>query len=179
MYIFFIVAPFITDITDELTYNRGEDVTLTCSALGGQNVYYQWQYNGTNINGESNSTLNLLNISASSGGEYTCVVSNNAGNNSRSTNVFVSPYFTTTPETIFGISGSLQSLVCIAEAFPSPAYQWIKMENSIRGNLSGLDAQALMFDPLLFGDEGSYYCNVTSQMLSIQSNRVIVNGKLW
>ena len=66
----------------------------------------------------------LSNVNASSGGEYSCVVSNNAGDDFANTFVFISPYFTTQPENRGRLNGSKLTLLCVAEAFPAPQYQW-------------------------------------------------------
>ena len=68
--------------------------------------------------------LTLANVNASTGGMYTCVVTNAAGNNSDSTFLFISPYFITERVDEETTNGSLVTLQCVAEAFPSPDYLW-------------------------------------------------------
>ena len=170
------MAPF-AEITGSQTYNRGEDVTLTCTALGGPEVFFQWQFNGEDIPTETDPILALSSVNASDGGEYSCLTSNTAGNSSASTSVFISPYFVTIPQYVFGVAFSSQTLTCVAEAFPSPSYEWSRVQNTIRSTLIGLNNETLTFDPLMFGDEGSYFCNVSSGERSIQSVRVTVTSE--
>jgi len=171
------VAPFVAEITGSQTYNRGEDVILNCIVLGGPEILFQWQFNGEDIPEETDPMLALYSVNASHGGEYSCLTSNTAGDNSASTFVFISPYFVTTPQNVFAVAFSSQSLTCVAEAFPSPLYEWNKVENSIRSDLSGVNNETLTFDLLMFGDEGNYSCNVTSRELSIQSITAVVTSE--
>ena len=168
------MAPFIFTISDNQTYTRGDNVTLTCQVLGGPSLYYQWQFKGEDIMGENTQSLYLENVDASHGGQYTCSVSNSAGNTSASTSVFISPYFITEPQDIDIISGTPVSIFCEAESFPRPEYQWARSDGqTIRDQVTGTNSTELRFDPLQFGDEGSYYCNATSQGIVIQSTALI------
>ncbi len=173
---FLVVSPLVTFITENQAYNRRDDVTLNCSALGGPDLFYRWQANASYLAGENSSTLMLSNVDASDGGDYTCVVFNSAGNTSATTSVFILPYFTVQPDDAGITNGSSISLTCQAEAFPSPSYEWIQVGGSIRSGLS-VGSEVLVFDPLLFGDEGDYVCNVTSAETVISSNTVTLSGK--
>ncbi|MEP1788067.1 MAG: FG-GAP-like repeat-containing protein [Reichenbachiella sp.] len=53
----------------------GEDVTLTLVAAG-ENISYQWKKDGTAIDGETASSLDLTNFDSGDVGDYTCEVSN-------------------------------------------------------------------------------------------------------
>ena len=179
-YPYTIVAPLIDSISDDQTYQRDQDVTLNCSALGGPDIFFQWLVNGSNLYGENSSTLILPSVNASTGGEYTCMVSNNAGNDTAPTAVFISPYFTMEPQDVGGLNGSTITLTCEAEAFPAPFIQWVKVGEEIREGLDIVSSGGeLVFDPLVFGDEGSYFCNVSSQGQSLESQSVTLSGKKY
>ncbi len=173
---FFVASPLVSFITEDQAYNRNDDVTLNCSALGGPDLFYRWQANDSYLAGENSSTLMLGNVDASDGGDYTCVVFNSAGNTSATTSVFILPYFTVQPDDAGITNGSSISLTCQAEAFPFPSYEWIQVRGSIRSDLS-VGSEVLVFNPLLFGDEGDYVCNVTSAETVISSNTVTLSGK--
>ncbi len=173
---FLVVSPLITFVPENQNYNRRDNVTLSCSALGGPVLFYRWQANASYLVGENSSTLMLSNVDASDGGDYTCVVFNSAGNTSATTSVFIMPYFTVQPDDAGSANGSSISLTCQAEAFPSPSYEWILVGGSIRSGLS-VGSEVLVVDPLLFGDEGDYVCNVTSAETVISSNTVTLSGK--
>lgn len=54
----------------------GSDVTLSVSADGATPVSYQWQFNGTNLAGATQSTLTLTNAQFAQSGLYSVTVSN-------------------------------------------------------------------------------------------------------
>ena len=68
-----------------------------CTSVGGPDNTYQWQANDTNTQGETMENLTLTNVDASTGGIYTCVVTNAAGSDFDSTFLCIAPYFTTEP----------------------------------------------------------------------------------
>ena len=131
-----LVAPLVFIMPGSLTYQRGEDVVLNCSVIGGPDTSYQWQFEDINIDGENSSMLTLPSVNASNGGEYTCVVTNSAGNDSARVFVFILPYFVMEPQNENGLNGSMVTLPCEAETFPAPDIQWIKVGDTIRDGLS-------------------------------------------
>ena len=171
------MSPDIFNISEIQTYTRGDTVTLNCLVRGGPFLDYQWQFGGMDVAGGNDSFLYLSNIDASHGGDYTCVASNGAGNDTASTSVFISPYFITQPQEVFTSNGSNISIVCEAESFPSPIYNWARSDmQAIRNQVTGRTSTVLTFDPLQFGDEGNYSCNVTSQGITITSTTSVVTG---
>ena len=171
------MAPKLSLISENQTNERGDNITLNCLARGGPDIFYQWKVNSTNISEATSTTLMLSNVNASTGGEYSCVVSNSEGDDSTNTFVFISPYFTTQPEDRGGYNGSTLTLTCEAEAFPAPQYQWTRVDGAaIRDGVLGVNSTMLSFNPLIFGDDGSYFCNVTSRGVTIQSNRIVLEG---
>ena len=179
-FFYLTVAPLVSSFYENQTYERGDNITFNCSTIGGPDVFYQWQANGIDISGEISITLILINVNASTGGEYGCVVSNSAGDDSASTFVFISPYFTTQPENRGGSNGSKLTLMCKAEAFPAPQYQWARVDGmAIRDAVLGINSTMLSFNPLMFGDDGNYFCNTTSGGITIQSNLVALTGIIF
>jgi hypothetical protein len=55
---------------------EGANVTFTVGAAGSTPLSYQWEFNGTNINGATDSALTLTNIQPANGGNYSVVVTN-------------------------------------------------------------------------------------------------------
>ena len=131
---------------------RGSSVTFNCSALGGPDNMYVWMKNGMSIGTES--TLLVADIDASSGGSYTCLVSNAAGSDSASTTLYVAPYIVTPlEEQTLTTNGSNVNINCDATGFPTPNVQWVDMMNREVSN-----SALLKFSPAVFGDEGLYRC---------------------
>ena len=140
-------------------FTCGENVTLTCISMGGPGNVYQWEKDGKTLVTEN--VLTLMDIDASSGGSYTCTVSNLAGNDSATTILYVAPYFVIHPENVETSNSSEVNITCLAESFPEPEYIWIRDGDSslVREGVVTADMpSSLGFRPVLFGDEGVYTC---------------------
>jgi hypothetical protein len=58
------------------TNNAGNNVTFTAAATGSIPLFYQWQFDGTNIAGANLTSLTVTNIQATNAGTYTVTVTN-------------------------------------------------------------------------------------------------------
>ena len=170
--------PSITSPINQ-TYSLGDNATLTCNSTEGPDGNtYQWQMNDIDIENETSQTLVLIDLSSEDGGKYTCVVSNTAGNDTASTYVFIAPYFTTQPMSISRQIGSSGNLSCVAKAFPNPEYEWVRVdEEPIREGIV-TNESTLLISSIMIGDEGIYFCNVTSGETSFTSQYATVYGKV-
>ena len=145
--------------------------------MGGPDNMFQWQKNGEDLSGENQPTLQLTMVDATDGGEYTCVVSNAAGNDSTSTTLYIRPYFTVPPMSIESDTGRNATLICEAEAFPEPTIEWFRVDGADFGLVTGRNTGTLMFTPVQFGDEGDYYCTATSNgTISTNSSTATLTG---
>ena len=158
------------------TFDQGDNVTFNCSALGGPDNTFQWLRNGTEIVGETFEMYAIPDITFMSGDEYTCMVSNAAGNESVSTFLFVNPEITLNPMDVNTTNGTVFMIMCEAEAFPRPEFQWIYIGGDFGSNIMGADTNLLVFDPVLFGDEGDYFCTATSNGISVSSESATITG---
>ena len=141
-----------------MVFNQRNDIFFICGAMGGPNNTFQWEMNGNIIGNDS--MLEVMNIDASSGGIYTCTVSNAAGSGSASTVLYVAPYIVTPlNEQTLTTNGSNVNISCDADGFPSPTVSWVDMINAVVVNMSLLE-----FSPVMFGDEGLYRCVVTAEI---------------
>lgn len=160
------------------TLNREDGTTLSCGSMGGPGNAFRWLFNGETIPGENAPELTLQNISASTGGRYSCIISNPAGNDTSDTFVFVAPYFVEQPTDSAGTNGSAVSATCRAESFPEAQYQWERADGEpIRGEVPA-EAATLRFAPILFGDEGDHYCNATAGNATTQSQTATISGEI-
>ncbi len=158
------------------TSNQGDTVALQCTAMGGPDNTFRW-LDSSNSPVSTSAMLILTNVMATDGGVYTCEVNNTAGTSSDITSVSISPYFTSQPQAMGGNNGTMVTLTCEAEAFPAPTYQWSRVDGgTIRTEVMGQDSTVLVFDPLLFGDEGDYFCTAISNGDEAQSENVTVTG---
>ena len=166
----------MTEQSTNHTYYEGANATLVCTSSGGPNNTYQWLENGENLHGQNSNTLTSPNVTASTGGFYTCMVSNIAGSNNASTFVFIFPYFINHPHSDEVSIGSAVLLICDAASFPSPDYSWQRSDGMNIRNDIVTNERNLNISSVKYGDEGGYFCTVSAQEDSIQSNIAIVSG---
>ena len=166
----------------DMVFRRGQTVSFNCAAMGGPNNVYIWEKYGEIVANES--VLTLMDIDASSGGDYTCTVSNLAGNESATTTLYVEPYFVTQPVSVETSNNTEVNITCEAEAFPDPQYEWEKSGGAemVRVGVVSVDSpNTLGFSPVVFGDEGMYTCvaSITIDMVVYDesSNSSILTGK--
>ena len=127
--------------------------------MGGPNNTFLWEKNGTIIGNDS--TLKLMTIDASYGGDYSCIVSNAAGADSASTTLYVAPYIITPlqKQILSTVDGSSVIINCSAAGFPTPTVNWVDMLNTEVSS-----TPQLWFNPVVFGDEGLYRCIASSDI---------------
>ena len=134
--------------------SRGDNISLSCFAQGGPNNSYVWEKDGTSIDGNNSTFTNVRITDASSGGNYTCIVSNAAGTDMAFTTLYVVPYIVTPlVEQTLSANGSNVNISCDVAGFPSPTVNWVDMNN-----IEVSDSARLQFNPVMFGDEGLYRC---------------------
>ena len=76
-------APVITTQPARTAVAVGQDATFSVVASG-NNMSYQWQFNGASIGGATGSSYTVTSVSAYDAGNYTVVVSNGSGSTSSS-----------------------------------------------------------------------------------------------
>ena len=67
--------------------NQTNNITLTCTSMGGPDNMYQWFHGGILLPGGTTPTLTLNDVRASDEGDYMCRVSNVAGDGNSSSTV--------------------------------------------------------------------------------------------
>ena len=146
--------------------------------MGGPNNTYQWQANETDLEGWTLPILVLPNVTADTGGMYTCVVSNLAGSHNASTFLFVDPYFVSPPGDVQVSVGNRVVLICGAEAFPNPEYLWQRVDGmQIRNYI--VNGRNFTIPSSEFGDEGDYYCIASGTEMSFQSESGRITGTVY
>ena len=73
------VPPVITAQPVNLNVFEGSTATLTVTATGSGPLSYQWRWNGADISGATNASLELPSVSAASQGVYTVLVCDGSG----------------------------------------------------------------------------------------------------
>ena len=146
-----------------------ETVNFTCSSLGGPEVTYQWSKDDSVLE-ENSALLVISSASTSSGGNYTCNASNPAGYDTASGALYVHPFFTLQPADAFSRINANLTLTCEADGFPSPAVHW---EDS--KGMSVSSSALLELAPVVFGDEGVYYC-VAETTVTVGNDRITLTA---
>lgn len=76
--------PVITSQPQSTAVNQNSNCNLSVTAASAVAPSYQWQFNGTNINGATGTMFTLTNAQPSGAGSYTVIVSNYGGSTSSS-----------------------------------------------------------------------------------------------
>ena len=71
--------PFILTQPTNQTTTAGDNVMFTVQATGNPTPSYQWQFNGADLNGETNINLVLFSVSTNQAGDYRVVITNSIG----------------------------------------------------------------------------------------------------
>ena len=72
-------VPTINTQPASVSINPGSGANFSVTASGEGNITYQWQKDGTNLNGATSATYNLASAGSTDAGNYTVVVSNSWG----------------------------------------------------------------------------------------------------
>ena len=105
----------------------GTTASFSVTASGNPAPWYQWQFNGTALNGQTNASLTLVNVQATNAGNYSVVVTNSAGSQTSAVAVLTIgsvPAISGQPQSLTNIVGTTASLSVTASGVPAPWYQW-------------------------------------------------------
>jgi pectate lyase/pectin methylesterase-like acyl-CoA thioesterase len=165
-------APVITTQPLSQTATVGDNVTFTVAATGFPAPTYQWQKNGTAIQGANAATLTLTNVQLTDAGTFTVAVSNSQGSvTSNPATLQVNPpvsapVITTQPQSLTANVGDNVSFTVAATAFPAPAYQW----NKNGAPVTGATAPTLSLSNVQLTDAGVYGVTVSNSAGTVQSS---------
>ena len=165
-------------------FEQDTNATLTCNNKGGPDNNITWVVEGETLSISNSHQLSVI-VNATSGGNYTCIVTNGAGRETGSTMLYVQPLITVNPELFTDITnGTYTGLMCDAESFPEAMYQWIRPDGlMVRDDIINPNTSNILgFNPALFGDEGVYIClvfiNITNTVYSVNSTKALLTRKL-
>ena len=139
------------------------------------------------LNELSNITLaNGVSFSISSinatqnGGQYSCVVINEAGIDTNTTTLYVRPEIIQQPKTVFTKANVSVSLTCLADSYPRPQYHWQKL-NMMNGQFEfvmNANQSTLSFPSVNYEDYGVYRCvaNAEGIVENTISDIAVING---
>jgi hypothetical protein len=156
-------APVVTVDPHDTTVQEGKAAQFTAAATGSSPLSYQWQKNGTNINGATTPTYSLTAAHTDSGAAFRCVVSNIAGKDtSLAGRLFVlaaPPVITVQPGNQTVTVGQSAAFSVTATGSAPLTYQWQRNGTPISGATDATYATG----PTAAADSGAIFrCVVTN-----------------
>ena len=161
------------------TVTRGYNVVFAVVAGGTAPFTYQWTFNGTNLDGATNSTLNPApsGIQTNNVGSYSVIVMNIAGSVTSAVatlTVNVPPSITNPPHSQSMASGQNTSFSVEPRGTAPFSYQW--RHNG--ANLSGANSPTLVLNNVQLAAVGSYtvvVTNVAGSVISASAMLMVTN----
>jgi hypothetical protein len=122
---FIAVQPVSTNVT------VGSTASFSVIAGGDAPLAYQWQFNGTNLDGANSSTLTLVNVTLDQAGPYNVIVSNGSGPPAFSSSATLTvtaapepPAITNQPQSQMALVGGSVTFNVGASGTPPLTYHW-------------------------------------------------------
>ncbi|MFK7952053.1 MAG: immunoglobulin domain-containing protein [Ekhidna sp.] len=175
--------PIIT--TEPISASLCEEESLTFTvAANGNDLSYQWQYNGVNIDdndkqsGTQTSILTLESVGFNEEGSYTCIISSGSCSvisNVAELTVLGIPIISAQPASVVVCNDETTKLEVTASG-NNLIYQWQYNGNNIADNTeySGSETSTLIISSIESSHEGDYTCIITSETCSITSSTAVV-----
>ena len=160
---------------------KGSNITSAIESVGAPPLdVSQFLSDLNNITSDYSLALNVTG-GAADGGEYTCVVVNEAGYDTDNVTLYVSPVIRTNPAPQYAHPGDTVTISCVADSYPPPNYQWQMMNTS--GKFEDIDGATMLsytISDIDYDDYGMYRCCVTTPIIDevIYSQPALITGKL-
>jgi Immunoglobulin domain/Regulator of chromosome condensation (RCC1) repeat len=169
-YIINIVPLLITIPPQSQSVYGGSTVTFSVTPSG-VNLHYQWQFNGTNLDMATNTTLTLTNVLPQQAGTYSIIVTNAFAALTNSATLDVTPLaITSQPQDQSAFwSGTVTFTVGTAGNLPL-YYQW----QFNHTNLLAATNSTLMLTNVQFTNAGNYTVIVTNSYNSTVSSNAVL-----
>ena len=168
------IAPAITNQPQSLTVLQSANAVFGVGATGSTPLYYQWQFNGTNIAAATNTSYTVFNAQSANIGNYSVVVSNLAAAVTSSNAVLtveVPPAVNVQPTNFpAAVGGGAQFTVSAVGALPL-SFRWQFNGNNLtdNGHILGSQTNALTISNVQTNDAGNYQVVITNSFGSITS----------
>lgn len=150
----------------------GSSATFMVVATGNPAPTYQWQKDGADISGATDSTLTISSVAKANKGKYTVVVTNSGGtatSEEADLDVLFKPEITVQPTDMTGSVGGSVTIEVEGDSNPEPTFQWFRDGSPITGATEG----ELMLDNLQLSDDGAkFYLVATNSEGSVTSDEI-------
>jgi len=167
-------TPFIGLQPTNQTVNAGGLAMFSVTAAGSAPLSYQWSFNGTNLDGATNSLLLLTNVQPGNAGGYIVLVTNLYGSVLSSNavlTVLVPPSITLQPASSANVAGTTANFNVAADGTAPLSYQW--QWNGT--NLDDATNAILTLDNVTLDQAGNYSVIVTNLAGSITSSNAVLS----
>ncbi|MFC1476814.1 immunoglobulin domain-containing protein, partial [Fibrobacterota bacterium] len=147
----------ITEQPTDVTVNQGQNASFTVEAIGRAPMTFKWQKDGTDITGQTTTTLALSSVTPSDEADYRCIASNDGGNDTSETahlSVKGPATVTTDPENDTAYTGGSASFSITASGTQPLSYRW--QRNGV--NISGATSRIYTDNSVAMSDAGMYRC---------------------
>ena len=197
-----IAPPVITDYTiSPFKVDNGETVTLyyefsslpshtDVDCIGPDGALFEEIRMDNNTQQSIHVDLKISSVNHTHGGEYLCTANNSAGDITATTLLLVQPVVE--PEEALAKNGDNLTLICLVQSFPEPSYVWEMLRDSSDSDSfpdefrfvsgSGENMMAthphLNFEPVQYGDAGTYRCMVDINGIWLFSDEVLLAGEI-
>ena len=165
--------PEITTQPTDLTVSQGSSATFTVEATGLDPLYYQWQFNGTNISAATDTSYEIISAQPSNAGSYTVVITNADGSVTSTQAVLtvgVSPSITVQPADQTVVAGSNATFMVTATGTSPLSYQWQFNGTNLSGtNVIGANSAVTTISSANTNNAGNYDVVVTNNFGMITS----------
>jgi hypothetical protein len=173
--------PAITTLTGNQTGIARGNVTFSVNAGGSPPLKYQWQFNGRNISGATNSTYTIVGVKTTNAGKYDVVITNPSGHLTSTiivVKVLVPPTVATLPKTLTVRTGGRASFTVHATGTLPFTYQWKFFGGNVTAlNATGATTATLILTKVTSANAGPYLVVVTNSAGSVPSSSVTLTVK--
>ena len=149
----------------------GSNVTLSVSATGSMPMNYDWQFDGTNIIGATNGTLNINSMQPTQSGTYTVIVSNafSVVSTQAVLTYVAPPTIGTQPRSRTVTTAAMARLTVGATGYPAPAFEWF-----FNGVSTGVTNNTLSIPVFQSANEGRYTVTVSNALGAVTSSPALL-----
>jgi hypothetical protein len=138
--------------------------------VSGVDLSYQWQFNGTNLDGATNTSLTLNGVLPDQAGLYSVVVTNAVGALTNSATLTVTPLGISQPQDVLVYLGGTVS-VSVGVAGNTPIYYQWRLDGT---NISGATNATYTLTNAQPTDAGNYSVIVTNAYATIISSNALL-----
>ena len=148
----------------------GATILFQATATGSGALAWQWQFNGSNIDGATVNLLVLVNAQLTNNGNYSVTVTNLFGSVTSSNAVLLltnaPPVITTPPQSQAVLVGQTATFGVAATGTPPLNYQWLFNGT----NISGATTNPFSLATIQLGNAGNYSVIITNFVGSVTSS---------